>query len=53
MKDTITTLLIVFISLKLMDFNNLGILDYIILFLTIFLLIISILKYFKKGGHSK
>lgn len=48
--NTLTTLLVIFLSLKLIDFSDLGLLDYIIIILVIVLLLASILTFFKKRG---
>jgi len=48
LNTTITTLLIIFISLKLIDFNNLGILDVIILVLLAAYIIVSLLTWRKQ-----
>jgi len=55
MKDlyqTTTTLLIVFITLKLIDFSNLSLLDCIILVLVVILFILSIISFVKKRGDK-
>lgn len=53
MKDTITALLIIFIALKLIDLQNIGVLDAIILVLAAVLIIISLLQHLKKGRGRK
>lgn len=47
-KDGITTLLIVFLSVKLIDFNHLEVLDYLILLLLLCYIIISVFLIIKK-----
>jgi len=51
MKDILTTLLIIFITLKLIDFHNLGILDVIIMILVIILLCLTAIQHIKKGRN--
>lgn len=43
-KENVTTLLIVFISLKLIDFDNMTILDYILVTLACVYMIISVVS---------
>lgn len=50
--NSISTLLIIFIALKLINFDNMGILDYLILALTCVLLVLSIVSLLKKRGKS-
>lgn len=49
MKDATTTLLIIFIVLKLIDFNNMSILDYLILISAAVFIVLSALTHIRKG----
>ncbi|MFR0755823.1 MAG: hypothetical protein ACLSHV_04105 [Hominisplanchenecus sp.] len=48
MKDIFTTLLIIFMVLKLIDFHALGILDIMIIILAVLFAVISILDFLKE-----
>ena len=53
-KDTIETLLIVFITLKIINFDNLQVLDYILLVVVSVYIIFEVVEKIRKGvGHGK
>ena len=54
LKESIATILIVFITLKLIDFSDMGILDYVIIILAVVYAVILITSWLGKGGrHAK
>lgn len=51
-KESIVTILIVFITVKLIDFSDMNLLDYMIIILAAVYMVISIITWFKKGGRN-
>lgn len=51
-KESIVTILIVFITVKLIDFSRMNLLDYMIIILAAVYMVISIITWFKKGGRN-
>lgn len=53
MKDTLTTLILIFLCFKLIDFSHPEPADYLTLFLAILLIALSAWVSFKKGRDGK